>query len=148
MTLEKSIFTKPTPALPRILVIDDDFETTVLLKTILSSNDFDVMVSNSGIEGIELARDWQPELILLDILMPDMDGFQVCKTIRRFSNIPILVVSAVGKAGIVEKALEVGADNFLPKPVKSNLLLVHINQLVRRLRAENGEKVLNQMFQV
>lgn len=129
-----------------ILVIDDDAETTELLQAMLESQAYEVVISNSGHKGVEIIRRIDPDVVIVDLLMPDMDGLSVCKAVRTFSSVPILVLSAIGKPGTLEKALENGADDYLVKPMKSQVFLAYVNRLARRARAEkvnhggNGRK--------
>jgi DNA-binding response OmpR family regulator len=120
----------------KVLVIDDDKEMTDMLKVILEPNTFDVVAANSSVLGIDLVRQVKPEVVVLDLLMPDMDGWQVCKEIRKFSQVPILVLSAVSKPGMVARALDEGADDYLLKPMPSSMLIAHIKKLARRAKAE------------
>ena len=130
----------------RVLVIDDDDAMTDMIKHILEPNSFDVMVANSGPEGINKTRQLNPEVVILDLLMPDMDGWQVCKAIREFSQVPILVISAISKPGMVAKALDEGADDYLLKPVTSNVLIANVRRLARRARAEREANDANLNF--
>ncbi len=116
----------------KILVIDDDPAMTDLLKLLLMPAAADVITANSGPEGIRLANDERPDVITLDLMMPDINGWQVCKAIRKVSSIPILILSALDSPGLVAAALDAGADDYLIKPVPSSVLLAHINKLVRR----------------
>lgn len=120
----------------RILVIDDDQAMTEMLRLVLEPNAFDVQVAHSGPEGIEATRQLNPEVIVLDLLMPGMDGWEVCKEIRTFSQVPILVLSAISKPGIIARALDEGADDYLLKPMPSSVLIAHLKRLARRARAE------------
>ncbi len=122
----------------KVLIVDDDNDTTDLMKIILSPNDFEVVTANTGMEGIELARKYNPDVMVIDLLMPGMDGLMVCKEIRKFSSVPILVLSAVGKPGIAEQALNEGADDYLVKPMNRNVLIASLNKLARRARAEQA----------
>jgi DNA-binding response OmpR family regulator len=122
--------------LTRILVIDDDQAMTEMLRLVLEPNAFDVQVAHSGPEGIEATRRLNPEVIVLDLLMPGMDGWEVCKEIRTFSQVPILVLSAISKPGIIARALDEGADDYLLKPMPSSVLVAHLKRLARRARAE------------
>ncbi len=116
----------------KILVIDDDPAMTDLLKLLLMPAAAEVITANSGPEGIRLAHDDKPDVITLDLMMPDINGWQVCKAIRKVSSIPILILSALDSPGLVAAALDAGADDYLIKPVPSSVLLAHINKLVRR----------------
>jgi len=120
----------------RILVIDDDQAMTEMLRLVLEPNSFDVYEAHSGPEGIEATRRLNPEVVVLDLLMPGMDGWEVCKEIRTFSQVPILVLSAISKPGIVARALDEGADDYLLKPMPSSVLIAHLKRLARRARAE------------
>lgn len=122
--------------LTRILVIDDDQAMTEMLRLVLEPNAFEVLVAHSGPEGIEATRKLTPEVVVLDLLMPGMDGWEVCKEIRTFSQVPILVLSAISKPGIIARALDEGADDYLLKPMPSSVLIAHLKRLARRARAE------------
>jgi two-component system response regulator MtrA len=130
--------------LTKVLVIDDDDAMTEMLRLVLEPNAFEVFEAHSGAQGIEATRQIKPEVIILDLLMPGMDGWEVCKAIRSFSRVPILVLSAISKPGMVAKALDEGADDYLLKPMPSSVLIAHLNRLTRRARAEqeaNNSKV-------
>ncbi len=116
----------------KILVIDDDPAMTDLLKLLLAPAAAEVIAANSGPEGIRMANETKPDVITLDLMMPDINGWQVCKAIRKVSSIPILILSALDSPGLVAAALDAGADDYLIKPVPSSVLLAHINKLVRR----------------
>jgi two-component system KDP operon response regulator KdpE len=120
----------------RVLVIDDDRILTDMLKLSLESEAFDVSVANTGEEGLRNARLQNPDVIILDLMMPGTDGWKTGQAIREFSKVPILVLSALDKPGIVTRALDEGADDFLMKPVSIELLVAHLNKLTRRARAE------------
>jgi DNA-binding response OmpR family regulator len=116
----------------KVLVIDDDEAITELLSMLLKTHGFDVIPSNSGAEGIRLAQERHPNVVLLDLMMPDKDGREVCRIIRTFSNVPILVLSALNDPRVVASVLDVGADDFLVKPVPSSILIAHLRKMVRR----------------
>lgn len=116
----------------KILVIDDDTAITELMGMLLKTHGFDVITTNSGSDGIQLARENNPSVILLDLMMPDVDGWQVCKEVRQFSNVPILILSAINDPRMVASVLDAGADDFLVKPVPSGVLVAHIRKMVRR----------------
>lgn len=116
----------------KILVIDDDIAITELLSMLLRTHGFDVLTTNSGIEGVKFAEIKNPTVIILDLMMPDMDGWQVSKAIRKFSNVPILILSAINDPSMVASVLDAGADDFLVKPVPSSVLIAHIKKIIRR----------------
>ncbi|MGD0708731.1 MAG: response regulator [Anaerolineaceae bacterium] len=120
----------------KILVIDDDPAMTELLKLLLEPTQAELLTSNSGEEGIRLVKEQSPDIVVLDLMMPKVDGWQVCKAIREFSSMPILVLSALDSPGVVATALDAGADDYLIKPVPSGVLIAHINNLLKRKRPE------------
>jgi two-component system KDP operon response regulator KdpE len=124
----------------KILVIDDDPAMTDLLKLLLEPASSEVMTANAGPEGIALVKIQQPDVIILDLMMPDMNGWQVCKAVREFSKVPILILSALDSPGLVAAALDAGADDYLIKPVPSSVLVAHIHNLVRRTRINPSAK--------
>lgn len=122
----------------KVLAIDDDAATTELLSLLLATHGFEVLTANDGKTGVELTHRESPDVIILDLMMPDMDGWQVCKAVRAFSQVPILILSALDSPGKVASALDAGADDYLVKPVPSGVLVAHLLSLVRR--SNNGRK--------
>mgnify|MGYP000968226930 CR=1 FL=1 len=115
----------------RILVIDDDPASTELIKVLLASYPAEVTTTNLPAEGIEIARKLKPDLILLDLWMPEMDGRQVCRIIRRSSSVPILILSALDSPETIAEVLNVGADDYLVKPVSQPVLHAYIRKFSR-----------------
>ena len=120
----------------RVLVIDDDPAMTDLLRIILSSNHMEVKVVNDGQSGIDCLLNYEPSIIILDLLMPELDGWKVCQIIKEKYHIPILILSAVDSPSMIAEALDAGADGYLIKPVTTTSLIAHINNLVKRTTAE------------
>lgn len=114
----------------KVLVIDDDPGMTDLIKMMLRSAASNVWTTNSGAEGIALAKSSGMDVIVLDLMMPEIDGWQVCKAVRVFSSVPILILSALDRPGMIASAMEVGANDYLIKPVASNALISHLKKLV------------------
>ena len=125
-----------TNVLTSVLVIDDDVAMTEMLKAVLEPKSFEVLTAHKVQEGIEATRQLNPDVVVLDLYMPGTDGWQVCRSIREFSNVPILVLSALNKPGAVAQALDEGADDYLIKPVPSGVLVAHLKNLIRRARVE------------
>jgi two-component system KDP operon response regulator KdpE len=121
----------------KVLTIDDDPAMTDLLSLLLKTNKLEAITANNGQDGIELVKNAHPDLVLLDMMMPEMDGWEVCKEIRKFSTVPIIVLSALNNPGLVANALDAGADDYLVKPVPSSVLLAHIRNLTRRKNTSN-----------
>lgn len=117
---------------PRIIVIDDDTAVTDLMSVLLTSQGFDVKISNSSPEGLEMIRNGHFDLVILDLMMPELDGWDVCKQVRTFSKIPIIVLSALNDPTMVASVLDAGADDYLTKPTPSRIMVAHINGLLRR----------------
>ncbi|MCK6539233.1 MAG: response regulator transcription factor [Anaerolineales bacterium] len=116
----------------KIIVIDDDTAVTDLLSVLLESHGFDVHVTNSSTEGMNMIRQSDYDLVILDLMMPDMDGWEICKEVRSFSQVPIIVLSALNDPSMVASVLDAGADDYLTKPTPSRILVAHINRLIRR----------------
>jgi two-component system, OmpR family, KDP operon response regulator KdpE len=127
----------------QVLIVDDDSDTTDLLRIILEPKDFKVIVANTGKRGVELARSLAPDIMIVDLTMPDMDGLRVCREVRNFSSLPILILSAVTRPNIAEEVLNSGADDFLVKPMSSGVLIASLNRLARRARAEHNAQLSN-----
>ena len=116
----------------RILCIDDDTNICDLLKMYLTKEGFEVDVANDGIQGMDVFRARTPDLILLDIMMPNMDGWQVCKEVRKVSGVPIIMVTAKGETIDKVLGLELGADDFIVKPFDMNEVVARIKAVLRR----------------
>ncbi|MCK4962873.1 MAG: response regulator [Anaerolineales bacterium] len=124
-----------------VLLIDDDPDLSIMLRTLLRGQDFQIQAVFSGEEGIQACRGSQPDVVILDILMPEMDGWEVCEQIRDFSEVPILILSALGSPGSVARALDAGADDYLIKPIHASLLASRLRTLVRRSLLVHEEQV-------
>jgi DNA-binding response OmpR family regulator len=120
------------PMPTKILVIDDDSAVTDLLSLLLKSQGFDVTATNNSTEGLNLVRENQPDLVVLDLMMPEVDGWEVCKAVRAFSDVPIIVLSALNDPSMIASVLDSGADDYLTKPTPSRVLVAHINRLIHR----------------
>jgi DNA-binding response OmpR family regulator len=119
------------------LLIDDDPDLSAVLQSLLRGQDFELRAVLTGQEGIDVCRAEHPEIVILDLLMPGMDGWEVCQKIREFSSVPILILSALGAPGSVARALDAGADDYLIKPVHASLLASRLRTLVRRQSKEH-----------
>ncbi|PLX31660.1 MAG: DNA-binding response regulator [Ignavibacteria bacterium] len=117
----------------RILVIDDDRKLTVLLKEYLGRFGYEVQVALKPSDAFALLRQEQPDLIILDLMLPEMDGFEVCRQIRADYSIPIIMLTARGDVADRIVGLELGADDYLPKPFEPRELVARIQSVLRRL---------------
>lgn len=111
---------------PKILLIDDDQTITQLLSRVFVKYEFEVFVANNGADGVQLAREQGPEAIILDLTLPQLNGWQICREIRRFSDAPIVIYSGNNDPHIRESILAEGANCFLAKPVLINELVATV----------------------
>ncbi|MGB9586000.1 MAG: response regulator transcription factor [Anaerolineales bacterium] len=118
----------------KLLIIDDDPALCDSLSLLLEPQDFIVYSTTSGTEGIRLCREIQPDVIILDLLMPGVDGWDVARQIRQFSAVPIIVLSAVSKPDLIAKALDEGIDDYLIKPISGAVLAAHLKRITHRAR--------------
>jgi len=121
----------------KVLIIDDDSSMTELLSTFLHQHAMEVYSSSSGNQGIEMARTVCPDIVIVDLLLPGTDGWEVCKILRSFTKAPIAILSALDDPKIITSALDAGADDYMTKPVPNTVLLAHINNLTRRYAVES-----------
>ncbi|MDF2485533.1 MAG: DNA-binding response regulator KdpE [Herbinix sp.] len=115
----------------KILLVEDEQAISNFISTILTHNDYNVIKAENGWDAIKLATSHCPDLILLDLGLPDMDGIQVLQNIREWSNIPVIVVSARGHEREKVEALDLGADDYITKPFGTSELLARIRTAVR-----------------
>lgn len=121
-----------------ILVVDDDEQIIDFLKPKLKGSGFNVLTASSGTEALEQAKAEEPDMVVLDLMMPGMDGFETLKQIRSFSAIPVIILSARGADADKIKGLESGADDYLSKPFNPDELVARINALRRRFEPEEA----------
>ncbi len=117
----------------QILIIDDDHKLTELLKTYLTRFEMAVLTANHPSEGLSLLKNHAPDLVILDVMLPGKDGFEVCKEIRKSSKVPIIMLTARGDVTDRVVGLEIGADDYLPKPFEPRELVARIQTVLRRL---------------
>ena len=121
----------------KILIADDDTNICDLLKLYLENEGYDVKTANDGIEGVNSFKMYQPDLVLLDIMMPKKDGWQVCREIREVSSKPIIMITAKGDVFDKVLGLELGADDFVVKPFDLKELSARIKAVLRRYSAKD-----------
>jgi two-component system, OmpR family, KDP operon response regulator KdpE len=122
----------------RILVVDDEQSVRKFLKVALSSQDYVVDEAATGLEGIDSAAKIKPDVVILDLGLPDMDGTEVIRLLREWSRIPIIILSVRGSENDKIAALDAGADDYLTKPFGVGELLARLRAALRRVSSENG----------
>ncbi len=115
-----------------VLVVDDDVHICELIRLYLEKDGFRVTVSHDGRKAVEVFKDIAPDIVVLDIMLPGIDGWQVCREIRRFSQIPIIMLSARDETFNKVLGLELGADDYMVKPFEPNELSARIRAILRR----------------
>lgn len=126
----------------RVLVVDDDTDILFLIKEYLSSNDYDVDCAKDGLEGIRLYNNNKYDLIILDIVMPKLDGYSFCKIIRQKSDIPIIFITELREEQNQIKAFEMLCDDYIIKPLSLTLLQKRVEAVLRRYKKEEVDTYL------
>lgn len=119
----------------KILVVEDDLTLLELLKYNLSNQSYEVLTATDGIQALELARREKPDLVILDILLPKLDGYDTCRFLRRDSSVPILMLTCKTEEMDKVMGLEMGADDYMTKPFSLKELFARIRALLRRSQA-------------
>ena len=121
-----------------VLIVDDDVKTVELVKLYLTRDGYGVLTAYDGIEALRLARESGPDLIVLDLMLPDMDGFEVCRVLRQESDVPIIMLTARSTDQDKLVGLGLGADDYVTKPFSPKELAARVQAVLRRLPRERG----------
>ncbi len=127
-------------ARPHILVVDDESQITRVLRTTLSAQGYEIRVANDGETALEIVRDFAPDLVITDLAMPNMNGIELCRNLRRASQVPILVLSVRGEERSKVEALDSGADDYITKPFSTGELLARVRAALRRAPPTSEQK--------
>ncbi len=129
----------------KILIVDDDKNICELLRLYIEKEGFDTCMAHDGRQALNLFTSFSPDLILLDIMLPELDGWQVCREIRKTSDCPIIMLTAKGEVFDKVLGLELGADDYVVKPFESKEVVARINAVLRRTGKSDtaGQKVVN-----
>ncbi|MBR4100058.1 MAG: response regulator transcription factor [Clostridia bacterium] len=130
----------------KILIVDDDENICELLRLYLEKEGFDTVVANDGEEAVSLAQKHSPDLILLDIMLPRLDGWQVCREIRKFSEMPIIMITAKGEVFDKILGLELGADDYVTKPFDTKEVIARVKAVLRRSNDKNKKQISEVKF--
>jgi two-component system, OmpR family, alkaline phosphatase synthesis response regulator PhoP len=120
--------------LPRILIAEDDPQGAELLEAYFAGADYDLQTAADGEETLRKVKDWQPDLILLDVMMPKISGFEVCKRIKSnpaTSDIVVLMITALDQPSDIDRAVDVGTNDFLTKPINKIELLLRVRAALK-----------------
>jgi len=141
----------------KILIVDDAVEATWLLNRMLNEAGYEVQVAHNGLEGLKQAFSFRPDLILLDVMMPEMDGWSTLTRLREVSDVPVIMLTAIGAEDAKIQGLDLGADDYLTKPFGVEELKARIRATLRRvssapedlqvLRLDNGQLVIDHSSQ-
>lgn len=123
----------------RVLVVEDEPDTTFLLKHILRSAGYNVLSASSGPEAIRKLAEVKPHLVLLDLMMPGMDGWETFSYLRKISDVPVMIISAISNKEEVVRALHLGVDDYLTKPFLNAEVVARVEAILRRCNAIHGE---------
>jgi len=124
----------------KILVVDDEAQITRVLRTSLRAHRYEIRTAADGISALDTFHDWKPNLIITDLQMPEMNGIELCREIRKISNIPIIVLSVKGEEKTKVEALDAGADDYITKPFGIEELLARVRATLRRFSSNPAEE--------
>ncbi len=122
----------------RVLVVDDDVKTVELVKLYLNRDGYRVLTAYDGVEALRLAREGHPDLIVLDLMLPGIDGLEICRTLRQESDVPIIMLTAKTTDQDKLTGLNLGADDYVTKPFSPRELAARVRAILRRLPGERG----------
>jgi DNA-binding response OmpR family regulator len=120
------------PSPTRLLVIDQDTLGENFIKQTLNPDGYEVIKVSSSTEGIQTSQTWNPDVIIINIMQPSANGWKLCRKLREYSQVPILVLAAVSDPNLIALWLDAGADDYLTKPFSSEILVAHLQKLTRR----------------
>ena len=129
----------------KILIVDDDENICELLRLYLEKDGFDTVVAGDGEQAVEYATKYSPDLILLDIMLPKLDGWQVCREIRKTSETPIIMLTAKGETFDKILGLELGADDYVSKPFDTKEVIARIKAVLRRTHDSDKSSQINEV---
>lgn len=130
----------------RILIVDDEPRFIRLIEANLQTEGYQILQAKEGKQAVELAASEKPDLVLLDVMMPEMDGFQACERIRQFSNVPIIMLTARGEEDQRIRGLNLGADDYIVKPFSAGEMLARVRAVLRRAQTaapDSGETLFS-----
>jgi len=124
----------------KVLIVDDEPQITRVLRTALSTQGYMLRIAGNGVEAIEIAHQWKPDLVITDLAMPEMDGVELCRELRAVSKVPIIVLSVRNQDRMKIEALDAGADDYVTKPFSIQELQARVRAQLRRSTAGSAEE--------
>jgi two-component system KDP operon response regulator KdpE len=128
------------PAPAKILIVDDEPQITRVLRTALSTQGYSLRIAANGVEGLEAAHEWKPDLVITDVAMPEMNGVEFCRELRTVSQVPIIILSVRSQERMKIEALDAGADDYVTKPFSIQELEARVRAQLRRKQAASETK--------
>ena len=128
------------------MIVDDDENICELLRLYLEKEGYETVVANDGEQAVALAQKHSPDLVLLDIMLPKLDGWQVCREIRKFSEMPIIMITAKGEIFDKILGLELGADDYITKPFDTKEVIARVKAVLRRSNDKNKKQISEVKF--
>lgn len=125
----------------RLLVLDQDVLGENSLIHMLQSGDYVVIKVSSSSEGLQASRAWEPDVIIINLLQPSTNGWKLCRRLRQYSQVPILVLATVSDPNSIARWLDAGADDYLTRPFSSEILIAHLQKLTRRTKLTNNNAI-------
>ena len=125
----------------KILIVDDDINICELLRLYLEKEGYSTVIANDGEEAVKKFNEEEPALILLDVMLPKLDGWQVCRTIRKTSDVPVIMLTAKGETFDKILGLELGADDYVTKPFDSKEVIARVKAVLRRTSGDKNDNV-------
>jgi two-component system KDP operon response regulator KdpE len=132
----------------KVLLVDDEAQIIRVLRHIVNAHGYAVRAAEDGEAGLEVFREWQPDLVLTDLQMPNVDGLELCRRIRKGSTVPIVVLSVRDDEKTIVQALDSGADDYVTKPFGTNELLARLRAAFRRVPERSGDVIESGEFRV
>ena len=122
--------------MPKLLVVDDEMQIRMLIRKYAEYGGYEVVEAENGMQAVSLCRTQEPDAIIMDIMMPELDGFSACREIRRTSDVPILMLSARGEEYDKINGFEFGADDYIVKPFSPRELMLRVDAVLKRVRPQ------------
>lgn len=126
----------------KILLVDDEPEIVEICRDYLKASGYDVVTAKDGAQGLSSARREKPDLVVMDVMMPEMDGLDLCRTLRRESNVPIIMLTARVEETDKIVGLEIGADDYMTKPFSPRELVARVKVVLRRVSGDSAAEVI------